>query len=438
MMGKEIKDLEARGAGPGYNNGVANIAVGDMVRFQAGNGPDNFGSEHILAEVMERRKHRHAGAMLKAEPLERLVGPGVTMPQALQIYCGVSTRRWTNLDISPSQDATHRAHATAMLGESPSALEKWLRERGIRPKKYRKEEMQQAMRTIAAQGVVGMLRDTASPRPDPTEWDKDFKASKDTYFIVWALAIRKIRIHGFTPNPSPPPTKTTPPTAPLRTHRPHQRMIPRKAETMMSAEERALKKRKLVDELISMDYDKSEDMDEEAPRPVDGQGGTLIYIACTTAPVGTNEEMISNLKTRIPKKCRDAAAITWGVHSAGDDSDQGSSHAYLAIDIAQEGGTDLYSRCMHGRLAHAEHQDGALTIQTGVKNGTRFTNPFKVPGVVVALIFCPGICEKTGQDSKAKEDEAVRKTIPVLASEPIRVQMVLALPYGAPDTYFIV
>jgi ASC-1-like (ASCH) protein len=212
MMGTEIKDLEAR-AGPGYNNGVANIAVGDMVRFQAGNGPDNFGSEHILAEVMERRKHRHAGAMLKAEPLERLVGPGVTMPQALQIYCGVSTRRWTNLDISPSQDATHRAHATAMLGESPSALEKWLRERGIRPKKYRKEEMQQAMRTIAAQGVVGMLRDTASPRPDPTEWDKDFKASKDTYFIVWALAIRKIRIHGFTPNPSPPPTKTTPPTA---------------------------------------------------------------------------------------------------------------------------------------------------------------------------------------------------------------------------------
>ena len=64
LMANHIKTLEGRLVSPGHNMRYTNIRAQQLLRFQAGNGPDGFGAEHLFFRVMSVRTHSCATAML--------------------------------------------------------------------------------------------------------------------------------------------------------------------------------------------------------------------------------------------------------------------------------------------------------------------------------------------------------------------------------------
>ena len=99
--------------------------------------------------------------MLSAESLDELL-EAVTAPgDALKIYCAISTaKKWQAFEKTPALDARDRENAAAVLASEPTAraMRATLLGMGVKPRKYNEEEMQAALKQIAARGRVGLLR----------------------------------------------------------------------------------------------------------------------------------------------------------------------------------------------------------------------------------------------------------------------------------------
>ena len=231
MIAELIKTLEARQL-PGYQNAYKKIKIGDKIRLQAGNGPpkSNFGSEHLIAQVLKIRTYTHAGAMIEAEDLQKLVGPGATAEKALNIYRDIGTLRLLGLETSKAQDKLDREEARALLKGNASAtqMEKFLRAKGVRPKTYSEAPMRKTLSVIALEGIVGQKRDARAPKPGAKRWDEWVRTQKEISYVVWEIKIISTHIYNFTAPTETKPSPHRPTTKPLVKRPPRIRTIPRK------------------------------------------------------------------------------------------------------------------------------------------------------------------------------------------------------------------
>ena len=149
--------------------------------------------------------------MLSAESLDELLEAGTAPGDALKIYCAISTaKKWQAFEKTPALDARDRENAAAVLASEPTAraMRATLLGMGVKPRKYNEEEMQAALKQIAARGRVGLLRGPRAASPDPQVWDRWVRSLPGRHMCVWEGKVVGVHLFGAHTHPLAMPPKT--------------------------------------------------------------------------------------------------------------------------------------------------------------------------------------------------------------------------------------